>query len=119
MQQTGKLKMRNILLQSRLPATSSLSEKYNVAEPATRYQFTVRGFTAKREGGSSNTVTVETDTDKPSSPTITTANCTGSSKTITTANYTGSSPAITTAKCTGSSPDITTANCTGTVAQKL
>ena len=46
-------------------------------EPATEYELSVLGFTAKREGSLSDPARVETDTAKPSPPTITNVNCTG------------------------------------------
>ena len=49
----------------------------HVSEPATNYEFTVRGFTNKREGGDSNPLLVDTDTANPSPPVISVLNCTG------------------------------------------
>ena len=46
-------------------------------EPATPYEFSVLGFTPKREGVMTDVVQVVTDTAKPSPPIITNVNCTG------------------------------------------
>ena len=48
-----------------------------ISEPATQYEMSVSGFTAKREGSPSDPRRVRTDTAKPSPPTITNVNCTG------------------------------------------
>ena len=52
-------------------------EKNIHLEPATSYEFRVRGFTTKREGGDSAPLTLNTDTANPSQPVISVLNCTG------------------------------------------
>ena len=50
---------------------------FSISEPATQYELSVSGFTAKREGSTSDPRRVRTDTAKPSPPIITNVNCTG------------------------------------------
>ena len=48
--------------------------------PATKYEFTIRGFTKKREGIATVPIVVKTDTTSPSPPEITNVTCVGKSR---------------------------------------